>query len=180
MLITYSQCLEKHHNDYQIQKAVSSGALFKIEPGIYSDKERVSELAVVVCKYPETIVTMNSAFYYHGLTDVIPEQYYLATKKSSRCIKDPRVKQVFVPEDIFTFGIASMQRRDALIQIYDKERMLIELLRFKNLMPFDYYKEILNNYREIVEDLDIPRIEEYAKMFPKSKMIMRALKYEVF
>lgn len=180
MLITYSQCIKKHHSDYQIQKALDSGALFKIEPGVYSDKETASELAVISCKYPGAIFTMNSAFYYHGLTDVIPNQYYLATKKSARGIRDSRVKQVFVPEDYFSLGTITMQRRDAVIQIYDKERMLIELLRFKNLLPFDYYKEILKNYREIVEDLDIPRIEEYARIFPKSKMIMNTLKNEVF
>lgn len=180
MLITYSQCIEKYHSDYQIQKALNSGALFKIEPGVYSDKETASELAVIACKYPGAVLTMNSAFYYHGLTDVIPDQYYLATKKSARGIRDSRVKQVFVPEDCFPLGIISMQRRDALIQIYDRERMLIELLRFRNLLPFDYYKEILKNYREIAEDLDIPRIEEYAGIFPKSKLILKTLKNEVF
>ena len=57
--------------------------------------------------------------------------------------------------------------------------MLIELLRFKNILPYDYYKEILNNYREIIYELNISRIEKYAKQFPKSKMILEALRKEV-
>ncbi len=36
----------------------------------------------------------------------------------------------------------------ATINIYDKERMLIELIRNKNQMAFDYYKEIISNYRK--------------------------------
>lgn len=180
MLISYTKCLEKYRSDYQIQKVLDSGTLFKIEPGVYSNKEKVSELAIITCKYPSAVITMDSAFYYHGLTDVIPEKYFLATKKSARGIRDKRVKQVFVPENCFDFGVTTMERRDAITKIYDKERMLIELLRFKNLLPFDYYKEILRSYRDIIEDLDIQRIEEYAVVFPKSKMIMEALKNEVF
>ncbi len=57
--------------------------------------------------------------------------------------------------------------------------MLIELLRNKNTMPYDLYKEILINYREIIADLEIWRIQEYAALFPKSKMISKALDEEV-
>ena len=57
---------------------------------------------------------------------------------------------------------------------------LLSAIPFRNLLPFDYYKEIIKNYREIAEDLDIPRIEEYAGIFPKSKLIRKTLKNEVF
>lgn len=65
-------------------------------------------------------------------------------------------------------------------KIYDKERMLIELLRNKNLMPYDLYKEIVGNYRKIIEKLQIWRIQEYAELFPKKKMIKKALEEEIF
>ena len=179
-MMTYSQCLEKYGSNHQIQKAIDAGLLFKLEKGVYSDSQRVSELAIIGHKYPEAVITMNSAFYYHSLTDVIPDEYYIATKKNAQKLRDARVKQIFVPEDIFCYGITTMQRRDATFKIYDKERMLVELLRFKNLLPYDYYKEILGNYRDTVFDLDISQIEEYAAKFPKSNMIMTALKKEVF
>ena len=57
--------------------------------------------------------------------------------------------------------------------------MLIELLRAKNTMPYDLYKEILVHYREIIGNLEIWRIQEYAAVFPKSKMISKALDEEV-
>ena len=41
------------------------------------------------------------------------------------------------------------------ISMYTKERMLVELLRKKNKLPFDYYKEILGNYRKIIYELDV-------------------------
>ena len=56
----------------------------------------------------------------------------------------------------------------------------MELLRNKNRLPFDYYKEILGNYRKIINDLDIPLIQDMAMDLPKSRMIMDALQMEVF
>ena len=46
-------------------------------------------------------------------------------------------------------------------------------------MPYDLYKEILVHYREIIGNLEIWRIQEYAAVFPKSKMISKALDEEV-
>ena len=47
-------------------------------------------------------------------------------------------------------------------------------------MPYDLYKEIIGNYRKIIEGLEIWRIQECADIFPKSKMIKKALEEEVF
>ena len=73
MIRLYNECLDKYKSDYGIKKAIASGDLFKIEKGIYSEKKLVPELAIIKAKYPKAILTMNSAFYYHALTDVIPE-----------------------------------------------------------------------------------------------------------
>ena len=43
----------------------------------------------------KAVFSLDSAFYYHGLTDVIPDKYYLTTEKSAAKIKDPRVVQIF-------------------------------------------------------------------------------------
>jgi len=180
MLLTYKQCMEKYHTDYKLKQALARGELFQLEKGIYSDKPYASDLAIVTTKYPDAILTMDTAFYYHGLTDVIPDKYHIATSQSARHLRDPRISQMFIPDLILDCGVVEMERRDAHFLIYDRERMLIELLRFKNKLPYDYYKEILRNYREIIYDLDIEQIQEYAAEFPKSKMISEALDREVF
>ena len=180
MVSTFSECLKDYGAAYQIRKAVREGKIYQNEKGVYADVPKVSALAVIVAKYPEVIITMDTAFYYHGLTDVIPDEYCIATPESSRALRDRRIRQLFVKDEILNIGVITMERRDAGFKIYDKERMLIELLRFKNKMPFDYYKEILGNYRNHIYDLDIERIQEYASTFPRHKMISEALDAEVF
>ncbi len=180
MLYTRKQCLEKWGNPYFLRKALAEGEVYQIEEGIYSDTDYASTLAIVTTKYPDAIITMNTAFYYHGLTDVIPDEYYIATPESSRALRDPRIHQMFVKDEILNLGVITMQRRDARFKIYDRERMLIELLRFKKKLPYDYYKEILGNYRDLIYELDIQRIQEYAADFPRHKMITETLRAEVF
>ena len=91
-----------------------------------------------------------------------------------------KIHQYYIISDILDLGVTTIEHRDTVINIYDKERMLIELLRYKNNLPFDYYKEILGRYRDIIQKLDIERIQEYAESFPRHKMISQALDMEVF
>jgi len=180
MILTYTECIERWKTDYRLKKAIAEGELFSVEKGIYSDVPDTSTLAIITSKYPNAVITMDSAFYYHGLTDVIPDEYYLATDKHSVALKDSRIKQIYVQSDIFDIGVVTMERRDAVFKIYDRERMLIELLRYKNSFPHDYYKEIIGNYRNLIYELDVERIQEYASVFPKNKLISRTLDTEVF
>jgi len=180
MLYTYKQCLKNWGTPYLLKQALQKRKLFQIEKGIYADTEHASSLAVITTKYPKAIITLDSAFFFHGLTDVIPYDYCLATSMSSRALRDKRIRQIYVKDSLLSLGCISMTRKDATFQIYDKERMLIELLRFKNKIPYDFYKEILNNYRKIVAELDIERIQNYAENFPKHKMLCNALETEFF
>ena len=179
MLLTYQECLDRYGSDYQIKKEIGSGALFMKEKGIYSTMRNVSEIDVILRKYPKTVCTDKSAYYYHSLTDIIPDHYYLATKRTDTRIKDPRVIQSFLKDEIFDAGITKIQYNNSSIRIYDKERMLIELMRFKSKIPMDYYKEIIGNYRKLSFELDFGLVEDYAAMFKNGAKLMNMIQMEV-
>ena len=179
MVYTYKECLKKFESKYNINKMVAEGSLFKQEKGIYSDEKYVSDLAIISLKYPSAILTMNSAFYYHNLTDTIPDKFYLATSRGKSQITDKRVVQIFENNDNLMLGAEASEYGGVNILMYNKERMLTELLRNKNKLPFDYYKEIVGNYRKIIHDMDIRLIQDYIDVMPKRNMIMNALEMEV-
>ena len=131
-------------------------------------------------KYANAIFTMDSAFYFHNLTDVIPRKINLAIERNSSRIKDEKINQVLIIKKLFEIGKMQMTVEGATINVYDKERMLIELIRNKNQIAFDYYKEIISNYRKIINDLDISKIEEYIGIFPHEEHIYETLQREVF
>lgn len=180
MLYTYEKCIERYKTYYQLCKQMQMGNIFKIEKGIYSDDEYVSDVAVVRMKYPDAVFTLNSAFYFHGLTDTIPQLYYLETDKDATKIKDKKVKQIFDNYGSLEMGVMDMEYDGTIIKIFNKERLLIELIRNKNKLPFDYYKEIIGNYRKLIHELDIEAVQEYALMLPKSNMVMEVIQLEVF
>ena len=179
MIYTYKECLEKFGSKYNINKMVAEGSLFKQEKGIYSDERYVSDLAIISLKYPGAVLTMNSAFYYHNLTDTIPQKFFLATSRGKSHITDKRVVQIFENSDNLMLGAEEVEYSGINVLIYNKERMLVELLRNKNKLPFDYYKEIIESYRKIIHDIDIRLIQDYVDVMPKKKMIMNALEMEI-
>jgi len=58
--------------------------------------------------------------------------------------------------------------------------MLVELIRKKNCIPFDYYKEIISNYRKKTNKLDIYKIQEYISYYKNELYLYDTLMREVF
>lgn len=179
MILTYKECIEKYGSDYQIKKEMKAGKLFQKEKGYYSLQKSCSEIEMIITKFPRAIYTGESAYYYFGLTDVIPDKHYLATKRTDSRIKDENVRQVFVKDDIFEIGKTKMEYRGLMISIYGQERLLVDLIRTKSKLPFDYYKEIIGSYRSRAQSMDFFLIEEYASKFRTKKAIMNAIQLEI-
>lgn len=179
MILRYKECIEKYGSDYMMKKELAAGRLFQKSKGIYSDVQNCSEIAYIVAKYPRAIFTGESAFYYYGLTDVIPDKYVLATKRSDSRMKSENIRQVFVKNDIFEIGKSTIEYRGVTINIYSLERLLVDIVRQKKKIPFDYYKEVIGNYREIAYKLDFFAVETYAGKFRTNKSIMNAIQLEV-
>ena len=180
MAILYKQCVEEFGSNYQVLKEMSLGRLYLLEKGVYSKKKHESDIAIIAAKYPKAVFSMESAFYHYGLTDSIPDKCCLVTERHSRKISDSRVVQRFENSDILYLGAVQEEFEGSIITMYNRERMLLELLRNKNVLPFDYYKEVLGNYRKIINELDTQLIQDYVPQMPKSKMIFKALQLEVF
>lgn len=179
MILTYKECIDRYGSDYQIKKELNAGRLFQQEKGYYSLKKSCGEMEMIIVKYPRAIYTGESAYYYMGLTDVIPDEHVIATKRTDSRIKDAHVRQIFVKDELFEYGKIEMEYRGLTIPIYSLERLLVDLMRTKAKIPFDYYKEIISNYRELADGMDFFFVEEYASKFRTKKSIMNAIQLEV-
>lgn len=180
VVYNYKEIIEIYRNDYNLKKALKKKEIFKIDKGIYSNKKTVNPLVIYSKKYPNGVITLDSAFYYYNLTDVIPNKIYLATDRNTDKIHNEKIIQLFMAKNILYQGRIQLQTIDGIINIYDKERLLIELIRKKKQIPFDYYKEIILNYRAIVDELDMYKIEEYLSLFKNDINLSNILQLEVF
>ena len=180
MLYSHSELKNKYKSTYQIRKALKNKEIYKIEKGIYSDVKSVHYLSVISKKYPNSVITSFSAYYYHNLTDIIPNKIYLATDRNSRMIYSDKIKQIRMKDELYNLGKTQIDYEGIKISIYDKERMLVDLARNKNQIGYDLYKEIISNYRKITNSLDTQKIEEYIQYFINGDKIFEIIQDEVF
>lgn len=179
MLYFHKELKEKLKSDYQIQKAVEEKKYFKVDDGLYSDQQNANHIEIIAKKYPNFVIYGDSAYYYHNLTDFIPNKVVLATTKNNT-IRSKFIKQVRVTDELFGLGISKIEIGGIEFNIYDKERMLIELARGKSQMGYDMYKEIIANYRKIADNLDMEKIEKYLLYFPYGDKLFEIIQDEVF
>ena len=179
MLYGYDDMLERYGSAYQIGKAVGSGTLFKVARGLYSDERHPDPNAVVCALYPQAVLTMDSAFYLYGLTDVVPELVHVATPRNSTRIRDGRVRQYFMKPELMVAGIATMEQEGVPVRSFTRERMLVELLRSAGLMPLDYYKELIGSYRKIADELDMREVEDCMALYMRADSLFEIMQKEV-
>lgn len=170
MIYTAQELKAKLGNYQRINKAISDGDYIKLSHGLYVDSDpNLSELEALFMRYPNAVLTMQSAFAFHGLSDYIPDKYYVATVQNAHVINNSKVTQIFVLNKIFAFGKETIKTKYGTINIYDKERLLIELFRLKTKIDYPLYKEVVNSYRKLManHELDNHKIVKYCSLLKK-------------
>lgn len=178
MIYSYSDIIRVEKNERRARKAIASLRYVKIAPGLYSDEAgKENYLGLIVRRYKNVTVTMQSAFEYYDLTDVNYDKYTIAFPHGSRKVDDTRIKQYFIGREIYDIGRIKVEKNGVSFYIYNKERMLIELIRNKKKLPFDYYKEVVNSYRLLLRDgeLDTSLLLKYAKAFSNGNNIIETI-----
>lgn len=90
------------------------------------------------------------------------------------------VHQTFVRPDVLGIGRAETEVDGARVSVYDEERMLLELMRTRNKLPYDLYREAVQSYRRKADELDIYKLEDYAEGIPRGNSYLNRAMEEVF
>jgi hypothetical protein len=165
-LLTYKEALSRYGSRAGISNSLDSGELFAIKRNLYSTESHPGLFETITKRYPQAIITGQTAFYIYGLTDRIPMQIDLATKRNGTRIVDPEVKQHFVDNKLFELGATTAEFDGAIVAIYDFEITLYYLMHNANKIPFDLYKEALKGYRSRAEELNYNKLQHYARLLP--------------
>ena len=122
MIYSGKEVLEKYGTRYNLSKALKNKEIFKLEHGIYSDKDLVNPMIIASKKYSSAIITMDSALYNYDLTDVIPKKTYVATNRNSNNINDEKIVQIKVPKDVLNYGKEEVIVDGEKVKMYNRER----------------------------------------------------------
>jgi predicted transcriptional regulator of viral defense system len=180
MVYTYSELLRLGYSREKINSLLKCGNLKKIEKGIYTNGEHISEIAIVFKKYKNIVITMESAFYYHVLTDIVPSKIHVASEYHCKKISRKSIKQIYVSQESLTIGVESYLENGVMLFVYNLERTLIELIKNRGKVSMDVYKEVIGNYRKITHKLDIPVLTDYIdSLGARYSYIKEAIQLEV-
>lgn len=144
--------LEKAGYDYRrVQRLLEECFLKKIKNGCYalyrdgkSDDERIRIL------FPEGILTMASALYVYGFIRERPSEYYIAIDKNvSRSrfkLEAPRVVPYYVEKSALDYGITSTAFGGGEMNIYTRERLLCEVLKYEKKFDRSTVDKIVDKF----------------------------------
>ena len=178
MIYTTKELLSKGETEYSIRSKLKNGTLILVERGYYSDNSEdvFNDEVFILKKYPKAILTGLSAFYIYGLTDHIPDYFYLATEQHSFPIRRVDVKQSYQDSSFFEIGIIEKEVDEGLVRTYDLERLLIELFRLKEKYPKEIYFEVLDSFRKIKDKIDFYKVNQYIKSFINGSGLVSKIK----
>lgn len=160
-------------SNYQIKKKLEKKELFMIQKGIYSDQKKNNNLDVIMSKYSDCVMTLDSALYYYGLIKKEPKYFYLATKQKARKINNDLVKQTFMTDGLLYLGNNKIKYGGQVILSFDLERLLIEVVRNKTKMDYDVYQESINSFIKLKKILNIKKLNDYLTIFNDKKISKR-------
>ena len=76
----------------------------------------------------------------------------------------------------FAVGVVTKEVDEGLINIYDLERLLIELFRTKDKYPSEIYYEVVASFRKIKNKIDFYKVNQYLKSFSNGDSILLKIK----
>ena len=146
---------------------VENKELIRIKNGYYTyGIERFSEEALVSKLFPDGVLCMESALYAYGYISRKPFGFHIAvdknTSKSRFKMDYPKVIPYYTEPEVLKIGVATIQYEENEFQIYDKDRLICDCLKYESKMNREDFKEALQSYIKD-EDKDISALMEYAR-----------------
>lgn len=154
--------------DYRrILNFVEEGKLVRVKNGYYTDRiDRFSEEELIARLFPDARLCMESALYAYGYIKKKPYGWHLAvdknTSKARFKLDYPKVIPYYTEPEALAVGSVTMELWGYPFQIYDKERVICDCLKYESKLEREVYKEALQAYIKDGEK-DISALMDYAR-----------------
>jgi predicted transcriptional regulator of viral defense system len=154
--------------DYRrILTFVEEGYLKRVKSGYYTTKYyEGSEEELILRLFPDGILTMESALFSYGYLTVRPYSWKIAisknTSKSRFKLEYPIVEPYYSEPAVLELGVTKIPFADGEMQIYTKERLICDCLKYQEKMSREDFKKAVLTY--IDDDTkDVAALMECAK-----------------
>lgn len=174
----YARQTELREHGFQsrnISKLYNKGVLEKIQPGLYKlkDNDVTSGFVDISKAIPQAVIALVSALAYYELTTFNPSKIHLAIPNDAKPPKlhFPPIEVYYYRKKQYRPGIDEINIQDHTVRIYNKEKTVCDMFRYRNKLGEDLALEGLKNYVNR-SDANLNELQKYMKIC-RVKTIMK-------
>jgi len=176
-IVKLNEITKQGVNKYHLLKLLEIGEVERLQHGIYKFSGYEVNDYIEIKKYiPRGLICLYSAWNYYGLTTYMPHEYHIAIEKKSKIrLPDyPPIKLYYWDKSVLLIGKKTIKIDNIPIDIYDIEKSICDVVKFRNKVGKDVLNEILNNYLNR-KDKNIEKLIQYAKILRVEKALKNYL-----
>jgi len=172
--IVSKELKELNIHRYHLTQLEKEGRIERIKRGMYKDTSNVTEHEFIeVSKLvPNGVLCLETAIDYHNLSTNIPFEYKVAIPlKSKVVIPDyPPIKLLYFTKSNYELGIIKIRIAGFDVKIYDIEKTVCDVTRYRKKLGIDLFSEVLKEYLKR-KDKNLSKLLNYAKQTKTFKIL---------
>lgn len=149
---------------YKLLDSVRVGNTVRVKRGVYATTEQLADSMIdLEAIVPGGILCLFSAWNVHGLTTSLPQAYHVAVKRGRKISLPafPKVELHHITDTMIGIGVEEMDISGYRVQIYNKERCVCDVVKYRNKVGIDVFAEVLNTYLSR-QDRNLSLLFDYA------------------
>lgn len=175
-LLSMAEALRAGVHRRQLYQLRDDGALEVIERGLYRlveiDESAFPDLVTVAKKVPSGVICLISALAYHEITTQIPHYVYVALpqKAHTPTLGYPPLRCFWYSDKLLTTGVEEVRLGGCQINIFDREKTLVDCVKFRNKIGMDIVLESLKMYWNSSQ-VNLDKLFGYAAQFRVKRIL---------
>jgi predicted transcriptional regulator of viral defense system len=165
----------------EIARALSDGVIDKVKPGLYKLRDyrwdARSTLLDVCHANRAAVICLSSALEFHGLTTLNPSEITVAVPHNTDrfILRYPPIRVFYFPDTFYVPGIKEVKAKAGTLRIYNREKTICDMFRYRNTLGLDLALEALRTYLKLKE-ANIKALGEYAAICHVKTVMMPYMK----
>jgi predicted transcriptional regulator of viral defense system len=125
---------------------------------------------------PYGVLCLYTACLHYELTTFVSSSYHIAIPKKAKIVLPdyPPIQLYYWDTTAYNLGIVETVIQETRVRMYDLEKTVCDMIRFRNKVGIDIAKEVLKNYLNR-HDRNIAKLNEYAQKLNISTVLSNFL-----
>ena len=152
---------------YTLNALLEKGLVSRVKQGVYrleNDEQMADEMIEVARMVPKGVFCLFSACSFYELTTFVSGSHHLAIPKKSKVTLPsyPPIQLYYWADAPYHLGIETIEIWGGTIRIYNMEKTVCDMVKFRKKAGMDTVKEVLQNYVRR-KDRKIHLLNQYAR-----------------